>query len=479
MALDPSVITQVKTPDMTSGLANVASISASMASAANARAALPGIQADSAIKQRAAAFNKWTTANGGQFVSRPTDSDGNPIKGAEPVLDHASFVKAAADAGFLPEAQSVAAVDLSNQSKLLVNQGQQASNEGANINNATNRNALAVSARGYVSTFMDAYEKANPNATQADLDREYNKNLNGVKGQFGSGLSLAAAFGQPDQVPGPGQQTAPQWKYDRMENKATMTATMSPQVQADLKLRNETTAQSGVTGQSGPEFRDPNSKVTQQARAAAIAADPAHRDIYSGMTAAQLAQNQTVQGAVMASINPASARVSAATGFIEHTNKGKMFSNAADALDAFKQQLPQEDQQAFLSAPGAWFQNNVAKFQNNPAFTNAKFAYENAVQGNPEMKLQGLDAGSASMAMRGQAALEFRQAGTYGQAATASTSAEAVGAKPTTGSPASAGKPQNKATIDAERNAAKAAIAKGAPSDKVKERFKKNTGQDL
>lgn len=420
MALDPSVILQGKQPDIAGNISGIAS-------AASTMAALPGIQADSAIKQRAVKFNQWIYDNGGDFVYQPTDKDGNEISSEKPLVNVAGLVKAAADAGYLPEAQAVAAADLANQAQVLANSLTKTQNEGAEITNASNRNSLAIFARSYLSTYMDAYQKANPNASQQELNQEYSRNINGIQAQFGNSMGVTSAVGQPDVPAGVlGQGAPPMWQFDPVENLAMMTATMSPQVQLELSNSREIIAQSGVTGQSGPEYRDINSQVTRTAQLAAIAIDPVHRDIYANMTAAQLAQNETVSGAVMAALNPQGARVGALTNMINHTNNAKMFGNAADATEQFKQSLPPDEQTAFVSAPAAWFTNRAARFGNNPAFIAAKVALDNVIQSNPEMNLTSLDYGSLSVALRRQQNLQLEQAGSFASQAIRSTTAEAA-----------------------------------------------------
>lgn len=83
-------------------------IAASKASQASTEAGTPGIRADSEIKQKAADFSKWRTANAARFIK-----DGKP--------DVNLLVNAAAQDGFFTEAQAVATHDLENKSKLAAN----------------------------------------------------------------------------------------------------------------------------------------------------------------------------------------------------------------------------------------------------------------------------------------------------------------------------------------------------------------------
>lgn len=118
MALDPRIALEAKGADpnlYANVLANAsnmqklayqpqqleAELAASRANTANVTAQGPGIAADSAIKQRASAFNAWQAEHKGDWVKNGQ-------------VDHAAFVNAAALAGFYTEAQHVAANDLHN-----------------------------------------------------------------------------------------------------------------------------------------------------------------------------------------------------------------------------------------------------------------------------------------------------------------------------------------------------------------------------
>ena len=120
MALDPSIALQFNNPTeanspmagYTAGINNantMQNISRSQTQQANEAAQLPGLQADSAVKQRALAFNSWLQDNGDKFVN----ADGS--------RDVLALTNAATTAGFNNEALSLAASDLKNKSALIGN----------------------------------------------------------------------------------------------------------------------------------------------------------------------------------------------------------------------------------------------------------------------------------------------------------------------------------------------------------------------
>ena len=89
-------------------LATEQGIRSSQAAEEATRAGIPGIQAEAAIKQRAAAFQKWQTDNSKDFlIPDPKNPDKKKV-------DALAFSNAASVAGFHTEAQAVAAHDLQN-----------------------------------------------------------------------------------------------------------------------------------------------------------------------------------------------------------------------------------------------------------------------------------------------------------------------------------------------------------------------------
>jgi hypothetical protein len=501
MALDPSIALDVQQPQsITSqigGAVDVAkslqSISASQTQQQATQAAIPGIVADSAIKARAAAFNKWQSANASNFVSTPTDEAGQPIKGAPPIVDHQGFATAAANAGYYTEAQAVLASDLKNQASSLSNQA-----------DAT---ALSLTTRGSVATMMDAFVKNNPGASDAQVNAEYNRLLKGVGDQFkGSaaektGVNVASIFGPADNADGT-------YNFDRPLNAAYVQATMNPLQQADLKLRQgalavsqEQVAQAGEVNQAGAAYRNPDSPQTAAARKAAIAADPAHADQYSQMTASQLQNSNVVGGVVKEALVPGTAKAGFNAKSLDEYTNARIYDNAQQKLTALATSGLTTDPRAdnsvpFTSMPAQWIKNNLSRFAGGPGaglVLDAQQAFSNANR-DPSLGFDKLDSAALADAMHSQASLHYQLGDQYQTAsqqtafvppASNSTSPVAggvpksVGAtEPTSASNVTAGA-STKPDLSAERAAANKAIANGKDSAAVRARFKQRTGQDL
>lgn len=422
MAIDPSIALDVTQPTTNplSMYQTAVSTAQGIQNIRNEQAALPGIQADSAIKKRAANFNNFLMKNTDQFTNSDSDADGNTVVGTKK-LDVGKLIQFSAASGYLPEAQSLAASDLANKAQVLANGQTQANTQGTQINNANNAQALAISTRGYVSTFMDAYQKQNPAATPDQLDQQYNKLINGAKDQYKGALDVDGVFGTPEK--GPSGQGPASYRYNPIENKAMLTSTMTPTVQTDLAQRWETINQSGVSGQSGPEWRDPESAISKQARQAAIAAG-ADTGIVGNMSAAQLATDKSFGGAVMASILPATAREKYLGDQIQHQQNSNLFLNGQIALEDLAGKIDPADKAAFNASPTTWItsqiQNRVAKYTNLPEFQQAQYAFGNVGKQNAQFPM-GVDAGSLSTAFKNQARIEAEQAGISGAAAKSGT----------------------------------------------------------
>jgi hypothetical protein len=437
MAIDTSVITQVNPPSNPLAMVGqYASAAANLQNVQNQKAALPGIMADTAIKQRAANFNKWLTDNASTYIKPEVGADGKPTPGGYHNVDTSGLVSAAANAGYVTEAQSIAANDLKNQSTNLQNgltaattQQTQALTNGTNITNANNAATLAIYSRGYVSTMMDAYQKANPTGGDNGMwDKEYNKLVNGVQDQYGKALNVHSVFGTPDVLqtdaqgkPVMGQDGKPvmTYKYDPVENNAMRTATQSPQVQQELANSKELIAQAGATGMNGANWRKLDSDETRNAQKIAIASNPTMADTYSQMTGAQLAAIPGIKETILANVNPQGARSTAVTNMYQQVNDAKQYDSAANKLDALKAKLSPQDQAQFQASPIAWLQTNAARFAGVPEFTDAQSALGNVNQTHPELKLGSMDAGSLAVALRGQRDNSLNLAGTSGAIATA------------------------------------------------------------
>ena len=179
----------------------------SKAAQALTEAQTPGVAADSAVKQRALAFNQWASTNKDKF----TDEAGN--------VDVSRFIKAAASNGFNNEAQTVAANDL-----------QVAANK---IKNTTDQQTQQVAAAEYtgkaVAHTANLLEGADPKVAAALLRQYADFNDKMVPG---SGQQIATAFAKT--VTGPDGQ--PKIEVDMDKVRAVNKATMTSQEQQKLAL---------------------------------------------------------------------------------------------------------------------------------------------------------------------------------------------------------------------------------------------------
>jgi hypothetical protein len=325
---------------------------------------------------------------------------------------------------------------------------------------------------------MEAYthpqdKDGNPTGTApgpAATQQEYDKVVGGIGNMFGMGGQKL--FGTPTGTNDQGQSF---YKYDPATNKAMAIATMSPEVQTELQQRQEQLNQSGVQGQSGPEWRDLNSDITKNAQAAAIKGgmDPA---IAGKMTAAQLAQDKNVGAIVTGAIIPAPTKGTLVNGSIELRNKQIQLNAAADALEAARSQgvLPDEA----LNAPLAWFKTHAGAIAQNKYLQAAATQVGAIDSANPADQLGNKDYGSLGFALRQKALTTGQLADTTMAAVPKTTFKEVPPAqeKAATNPMPSA---QPMPAVGERRTAANAAIKNGASADAVKARFKKLTGEDL
>lgn len=236
MALDPSIALQgnkVEAPDIGKIIGNVTNIKAQQAQTATTEAALPGVQAESDLKVRAAAFKKWQTDNAKNFVT--IDSSGAKK------LDHTAFVNDAANAGFWTEAQAVAASDLAND------QAAQ-SIKTSGIANADSIRDYTKKAMGHAATLVAAL----PPEQQAAKWDQY--------AQFAD-----------SHVPGTGALFG---KYSPENIAAVKDATMTPLEKANLNLNQAEQEKQFAEASYSPEGKNVNSTTSKLAQDRYLAANP-------------------------------------------------------------------------------------------------------------------------------------------------------------------------------------------------------------
>lgn len=374
-------------------------VEASKAAQAQTEAGTPGVAAESAIKQRAAAFNQWKTDNADKY----TNSDGS--------LNINNFVGHANKAGFATEAQSVAASDLVNKSQAI-----------ANSTNDQNRliaqsNYVSTGAT-HISTLLDT-----PGLTDNQKSAQLSKYVDFMNKQVpGAGDQILNLFGK----------STPDGKITVNNDaiKATATATMTKQEQVNNKINQqnantsaqnaqtsaESTRQAGVAQVSGPDARNPNS---EQSKLAVKAAQEAGiQGIVPGVTsAADLAHLPGVAGQVEATTVPAATKSAAATGAVTETQTAQIYNNA----DSLVNNLIKKGMMTNGTNVGQFISSNAAKFGNDPDFRALQAALNQITAVNPSIDINKVNAQGLSAQLRSQQTLSEQRAATSAKIATAPT----------------------------------------------------------
>lgn len=433
MAIQPDLSLQVNPPvNPLAMVGQFAQTASALQSIQNAKAALPGIQADSAIKQRAAASNKWITDNASKYTYQATDSaTGEPIKNLDGspklVTDTPKLVQDMGAAGFVPEAQGITANYLTNKGQELLNQNTAASTAQtqAQTNNLTlagqdAKIKLAVDARTLTALNMDAFAKAKgidlskplSPADQTTLDNENTRNISLYQATAGAKGSLNAigVFGYPvigpSGPPGPNGESpvlpngAPdvgKYKFDPATNAEFMQSGMSAEVRANMEAT-----------QRGPDWDNPNGAVTKamQNTAMSVATSDQQKQDFGKLTATQLYANPFVKATWDLQQNPVNAKTQANANAAGYQSQADAFHNAANAWDAYKKTLSPQDQAAIASGTsgsiGAWIASHKAMAMGGPqrdALMNAEQMLNNAKAADSTQKLDAMDAGSVSTIM--------------------------------------------------------------------------------
>lgn len=108
---------------------------------------------------------------------------------------------------------------------------------------------------------------------------------------------------------------------------------ITAQQEVSNKQTQESLLQTGAGGGTGPVYRDPNSKVSKDARAALAKQGVA---VAEGLSYADLMVNPQYKGILAESVVPAATKAAGVTGAIEFENKAKTLDNLARAARAAK-----------------------------------------------------------------------------------------------------------------------------------------------
>lgn len=333
------------------------------------RAQLPGIQAESAIRARAAQFNDWLSKNSMGYTDPAT---GN--------VDRRRLAMAAEKEGYASEADSIMASHLKN----LIDQANIATNEqqrGIALSNYTND--LISATANTVSNLKDPVARAAILARNSDFAERL---------MPGSGKQLLAVLGTND--PKTGGYVPDMPKVD-----AILKSTMSPLQAANLTIAQrqiavaeESLRQAGITSISGPEARDPNSRMSVALRN--LATNLGIPGVTSNMPAAEIANLPGFKQAVPAGIIPAEAKVGAIAGSQKEAQNAIRLDNTAAVVDRLKSR-------GLLTGTtkvGTWITNQVSKLANDPDYRTLVAELEEIQRNNPAVDTNvGADALGAQL----------------------------------------------------------------------------------
>ena len=427
MAIDPNIslgFQQPKTPDLSQYM-NMALTGQQLQNAQTqnqlGQAQLPGVQAESDIKQRAADFNKWITDNKSNY----TNEDGTP--------NIEKFVNGASSAGYFKEAQATASTDLANKAAVIKNSTDAQSKNIATMN-------YTQSQIGHVANLLT---NAPPEQRQALLQQYANYSNTQVPG---SGQQLQLTLGGVDPKTG-----APM--VDPSKLKAATDATMTPLEAGNLAVananvrisaQNAVTAatgvyQSGLQSMTGPDSTDPASGTSQAA--VKFATEHNIPGVTQGMNAYQISHLPGFAEAYAAQIIPAATKAAAVQDSTLNLQKANQYGTAAATVDKLVQ--------SGVIPPGVkaitWMEAHKANYSNNKDYLNALSTMHEITTNNPSINLD-TDPAIASSQLKTQQGLALKNSRTSAAVANSTTfhqaqpAAEAQAAQPNPGQPAAGGK---------------------------------------
>jgi len=358
MAIDPSISLDVNQPQsVLSQVGDITKVAANIQSIKNMQAALPGIQADSAIKQRAAAFNQFQMDHHDLFVDKVTDPNTGEIKH---VVDPTKLAAAANAYGFTDEGASVAAHIIANTSAEATAKGIALDNQQKQIQNTTLLNDARLKIRSQAENFMLGYQNANPSATQDVLDAKYNeyitKTLKATSDAGGAPFSQDSLFGPPGK--------GGIYHYDRQTAQGISETALDPTVRENLYQFQQTI--------NGPQGRDIDSDVTKGVQRLLIAANPKDAALIAKQTAAQLYGNAANRALIDNNMNPANNRLQNYNDAMTAGNVITRYQNVSDGIDDFNKSLSPAEQQQYMYSPKAFLSSWLLKNTNNSNYIKAK-----------------------------------------------------------------------------------------------------------
>jgi hypothetical protein len=447
-----------------------AKTAAAFQSIKNQQAALPGIQADSQMKQRAAAFQQFQADHHDLFIDKITDPNTGQVQN---VVNPTKLAAAANAYGFTDEGTSVAAHVIANASAEATAKGVALDNNKKTIENTTLLNDSRLKIRSQAENFMLGYQNANPDASQDVLDAKYNdyitKTLKATSDAGGAPFSQDSLFGPPG--------TDGKYHYNRETAQGISQTALDPTVRENLYQ-----FQQNITGPAG---RDVNSDVTKSIQKLLIAANPKDAELIAKQSAAQLYGNPANRAFIDNNMNPASNRLQNYNDAMTAGNTITRYQNVSDSIHQFGSSLSPAEQQQYMTSPNAFLSSWLLKNTNNPNYIKAKGLL--AELNDPTMGLTGgSDLRSFDGLIQSKIGVlqtqkdNLQSAARTPQISDLPTPKTAPSPNPNTPKPGytSNGAKLTKDDIAMERQEAAKAIASGKNKDKVAQRFKSITGED-
>lgn len=326
------------------------------------RAQVPGVEAESAIRARAAAFNKWVSENAKDHI--------DPVTGQ---VDRQKLSYAATKAGYPAEGDAIFASYAANLATM--------SNVGKVASDVTNQSINHI-ANG-LQFIKDPATRASYLKTSSDyMERLFP----------GSGAQIMNTLGNVD--PKTRMIVPDMTKVDAV-NKSSMTPLEAGNLavaQQSVATSAEAVRQSGLANITGPEARDPNSRMSQAARNFAIAAGVP--GVMPTMNAAEINNLAGFKEAVREAVVPSGAKTQAAGAATGGRTAAVKYNAAADIVDRLKQQ----GKLTGSTNISTWIQANKEKLLTDPDFRTLQAELSQITANNPSINTNiGADALSSQL----------------------------------------------------------------------------------
>jgi len=328
-----------------------------------AKAARPGIEADSAVKQRALGFNRWMSENGGKFIKQ----DGT--------VDHPALVRSASGVGYSNEARTIAKQDIERAGLAITNAKSQ-----IEVDNAKLTQGLKTLAYG--GHFFSNLPEKDQGKHLKETVWQLNNMAPGTGDTFASVVVLTDPSGKQiiDDAGNP--------KIDKAKVTALRLSGMTPETQ-------ETLAQAGSSNNTDAESRDAKSdKSIAQAKAAIDAGVP---NVQVGKTSAAVLNNDKLfQELVKGAVIPAEYKAEGANA----VDKLKADANSMSTVAGYIEELVKSGDLPKGNKVASIFGMTIDRVKNKAAFAAAKALLTDLTPRYPSINLETGDGTSVAMALR-------------------------------------------------------------------------------